>query len=53
MSVHEWNTQRAKHCFCYRCGIHTLRCMRAAPDHLGVNAFCLEDFAELGAGARD
>ncbi|MHC4045544.1 GFA family protein [Bradyrhizobium sp. 23AC] len=52
-SIHKWNTQRAQHFFCSRCGIATFRCMRAAPDHLGGNAFCPESFAELGAGARD
>jgi len=27
-----------------RCGIYTFHRKRAAPDHFGVNVFCLEDF---------
>ena len=44
LSVYEWNTHRAKHFFCSRCGVYTFHRKRAAPDHFGVNVFCLEDF---------
>lgn len=40
----EWNTRRAKHFFCSRCGVYVFHRKRAAPDHFGVNAFCLENF---------
>lgn len=44
LSLYEWNTRRAKHYFCKRCGIYVFHRKRAAPDHLGVNAFCLDGF---------
>jgi len=44
LSCYQWNTQRAKHYFCSRCGIYVFHRKRAAPDHFGVNVFCLEDF---------
>ena len=44
LSVYEWNTYRAKHFFCSRCGIYVFHRKRAAPDHLGINVFCLEGF---------
>ncbi|MDP3750224.1 MAG: GFA family protein [Phenylobacterium sp.] len=48
LSLYRWNTRRAKHYFCNRCGIYTFHRKRAAPDHYGVNVFCLDDF-DLGA----
>ena len=44
LSVYEWNTHRAKHFFCSRCGIYIFHRKRAAPDHFGINVFCLESF---------
>lgn len=44
LSLYQWNTQRAKHYFCSRCGIYTFHRKRSAPDHYGVNVFCLEGF---------
>lgn len=44
LAAHEWNTHRAKHFFCSRCGSCTFHRKRAAPDYFGVNVFCLEDF---------
>lgn len=44
IALYEWNTRRAKHHFCGRCGIYVFHRKRAAPDHFGVNAFCLEGF---------
>ncbi|WP_338692337.1 GFA family protein [Bradyrhizobium sp. 26S5] len=48
LSVYVWNTTRAKHFFCSRCGVYTFHRKRAASDHYGVNVFCLEDF-DVGA----
>ncbi|MBR0834524.1 GFA family protein [Bradyrhizobium manausense] len=44
LSVYKWNTHRAKHLFCSRCGIYTFHRERAVPDQSGVNVFCLENF---------
>jgi hypothetical protein len=52
LSVYEWNTHRAKHFFCSRCGIYTFHRKRAAPDHFGVNVFCLEDFDPASVPVR-
>lgn len=42
LTLYEWNTHRAKHYFCRSCGIYVFHRKRAAPDHFGVNALCLE-----------
>lgn len=44
LAHYEWNTRRAKHHFCRRCGIYVFHRKRAAPDHFGVNIFCLDGF---------
>ena len=44
LTLYQWNTRRAKHYFCSRCGIYTFHRKRSAPDHFGVNVFCLEGF---------
>lgn len=44
LGLYEWNTHRAKHRFCTVCGIYTFHRKRAAPDHYGVNVFCLDGF---------
>lgn len=44
LSLYQWNTRRAKHYFCKRCGIYVFHRKRAAPDHFGVNVFCLDGF---------
>jgi hypothetical protein len=44
LTLYEWNTRRAKHYFCSRCGIYVFHRKRAAPDHFGVNVFCLAGF---------
>lgn len=41
LTLYEWNTRRAKHYFCSKCGIYVFHRKRAAPDHFGVNAFAL------------
>lgn len=42
LTLYQWNTRRAKHFFCRRCGIYVFHRKRAAPDHFGVNVHCLE-----------
>ncbi len=42
--LYEWNSRIAKHHFCSRCGIYVFHRKRAAPDHFGVNIFCLDAF---------
>lgn len=44
LTLYEWNTHRAKHYFCSRCGIYTFHRKRSAPDHFGVNIHCLDGF---------
>ena len=44
LSLYQWNTQRAQHHFCRACGIYVFHRKRAAPDHFGVNIFCLDGF---------
>lgn len=44
LSTYEWNSRCAKHHFCSRCGIYLFHRKRAAPDHFGVNVFCLDGF---------
>jgi len=41
---YQWNTHRARHFFCSHCGIYVFHRKRAAPDHFGVNVFCLDGF---------
>jgi hypothetical protein len=44
LTLYEWNSRRAKHYFCRCCGIYVFHRKRAAPDHFGVNIFCLDGF---------
>jgi len=44
LARYEWNTRIAQHYFCRRCGIYVFHRKRAAPDHFGVNALCLDGF---------
>lgn len=52
LSLYQWNTRRAKHYFCSRCGIYTFHRKRAAPDHYGVNVACLDGFDRAGVPVR-
>lgn len=52
LSLYQWNTRRAQHYFCSRCGIYTFHRKRAAPDHYGVNIFCLDGFDKTGLPLR-
>jgi hypothetical protein len=44
LTLYQWNTKRAKHFFCSKRGIYVFHRKRAAPDHFGVNVFCLDGF---------
>lgn len=44
LSLYQWNTRRAQHRFCSVCGIYTFHRKRSAPDHYGINVFCLDGF---------
>jgi hypothetical protein len=52
LTLYEWNTRRAKHYFCRRCGIYVFHRKRAAPDHFGVNVFCLQNFDRASVPLR-
>ena len=52
LSLYQWNTRRAQHYFCSRCGIYTFHRKRSEPDHYGVNVFCLEDFDPASVPVR-
>ena len=44
LTLYQWNTRVARHYFCRQCGIYVFHRKRAAPDHFGVNVYCLDDF---------
>ncbi len=44
LATYQWNSMRAVHHFCRRCGIYVFHRKRAAPDHFGVNIFCIDGF---------
>jgi hypothetical protein len=44
LALYQWNTHRAEHHFCRACGIYVFHRKRAAPDHFGINIFCLDGF---------
>ncbi len=52
LTLYEWNTRRAKHYFCRRCGIYVFHRKRAAPDHFGVTVFCLDGFDAAAVPVR-
>lgn len=52
LTLYQWNTRRAQHYFCSRCGIYVFHRKRAAPEHFGVNAFCLEGFDRASVPLR-
>lgn len=52
LTLYQWNTRRAKHYFCRHCGIYVFHRKRSAPDHFGVNVFCLEGFDPASVPAR-
>jgi hypothetical protein len=52
LTLYQWNTRRAKHYFCSRCGIYVFHRKRAAPDHFGINVFCLDGFDPASVPVR-
>jgi hypothetical protein len=52
LALYQWNTRRAKHYFCDRCGVYVFHRKRAAPDHFGVNAFCIDGFDPASVPVR-
>jgi hypothetical protein len=52
LSLYRWNTRVAQHYFCRVCGIYTFHRKRAAPDHYGVNVYCLEGVDVSGVPVR-
>jgi hypothetical protein len=52
LTLYQWNTRRAKHYFCSKCGIYVFHRKRAAPDHFGINVFCLENFDRASVPVR-
>jgi hypothetical protein len=52
LTLYQWNTHRAKHYFCRHCGIYVFHRKRSAPDHFGVNVFCLEGFDSTSIPVR-
>ena len=43
LSEYRWNTWVARHYFCKTCGIYTFHRKTSAPDHYGINIFCLDN----------
>ena len=52
LTEYRWNTNIARHYFCAVCGIYTFHRKQAAPDHYGVNIFCLDDVDPTGVLIR-
>ena len=52
LTLYEWNTRRARHQFCSHCGIYVFHRKRTAPDHFGVNVFCLDNFDMTSVAVR-
>jgi len=52
LSTYQFHTRTARHYFCSVCGIYPFHRKRVAPDHYGVNVFCLENFDPSGIPVR-
>ncbi|MCL7713294.1 GFA family protein [Stenotrophomonas mori] len=52
LTRYQFHTYTAVHYFCRTCGIYPFHRQRVAPDHLGVNVFCLEGFDPAGIPVR-
>jgi hypothetical protein len=52
LSRYQFHTHTAVHYFCKTCGIYPFHRKRTAPDHYGVNVFCLEHFSPEGIPVR-
>ena len=53
LTEYQFHTHTAVHYFCSKCGIYTFHRKRTAPDHYGVNVYCLEGFDPQGLPVRD
>ena len=52
LRLYQFHTMTAKHYFCGVCGIYPFHRKRMAPDHYGINVFCLEGFDATGIPVR-
>ena len=52
LRLYQFHTMTAMHYFCGVCGIYPFHRKRLAPDHYGVNVFCLEGFDATGIPVR-
>lgn len=52
LTEYQFHTRTARHYFCKVCGIYPFHRKRIAPDHFGVNIFCLENFEPSGIPVR-
>ena len=48
LSEYQFHTRTARHYFCKVCGIYPFHRKRMAPDHYGINVFCLNGFDPAG-----
>jgi len=47
LSSYRFGTQRAEHCFCSYCGVHTHCHPRSAPEQVNVNLRCVDDLSTV------
>ena len=52
LTEYHFHTRTARHFFCKVCGIYPFHRKRVTPDFIGVNVFCLDDFAPDGIPVR-
>jgi hypothetical protein len=52
LTEYRFLTRTARHFFCKVCGIYPFHRKRMTPDFIGVNVFCLDDFAPDGIPVR-
>ena len=52
LAEYRFHTMTARHFFCRNCGIYPFHRKRVAPDHFGINVFCLDDFDPSGIPVR-
>lgn len=52
LTEYRFHTGTARHYFCRTCGIYPFHRKRMAPDHYGINVFCLDGFDPAGIPVR-
>ena len=52
LAAYQFHTHTAIHHFCRHCGIYPFHRKRLAPDHYGINVFCLDGFDATGIPVR-